>query len=225
MKEGWEIHWKDYFSILQIHPLAEPEVVKAAYDRLARKYHPDKNPSVTSEKMKDLNEAFEIISNTSKRAQYYTAYLEKTNPHSSTPSPPPKTERKAAQKAAGNTSSVKDQRHSPPDVQADYDKNGEHVMREVFTPAFNDNVAQKQLKFAKAIEYILLKTTKFRWLEKRLLQQELRSLKYKTYTSDELIKRIKGLEHLQAWSNIFTQVDGSGYYTTRKKATNDSRKN
>ena len=131
---------------------------------------------------------------------------------------------KAASKTAGNTTAAKDQRHSSPEAQVDYDKNGEHVMREVFTPTFNDTVAQKQQKFAKALEYILLTTTKFQWLEKRLLQQELRFLKYKAYTSDELIKRIKGLEHLTAWSNIFTQVDGSGYYTTRKKVTNAHEK-
>jgi curved DNA-binding protein CbpA len=79
MKENWEIHWKDYYSILQIHPLAEPEVVKAAYDKLARKYHPDKNPNVSSEKMKDLNEAYEIINDPVKRARYYLIYCQKVN--------------------------------------------------------------------------------------------------------------------------------------------------
>lgn len=89
MKESWEIYWKDYFSILQIHPLAEPEVVKAAYDRLAHKYHPDKNPSVTSERMKDLNEAFEIISNPEKRGRYHEAYRQRVTPKPNvTPSPP-----------------------------------------------------------------------------------------------------------------------------------------
>ena len=160
-----------------------------------------------------MNEAFEIISNPQKRTQYYTAYCKKVKAQTDISNPPNKT--KTDPNTTENTTSVKKQPHSSPDVQADYDKNGEHVMREVFTPAFNDTVAQKQQKFAKALEYILLTTTKFRWLEKRLLQQELRFLKYKIYTSDELIKRIQGLEHLPAWSNIFTQVDGSGYYTTK----------
>jgi len=62
MRENWEINWKDYYKILQVHPLAEPEVVKAAFDRLARKYHPDINKDQTAlARMKDLNEAFEII--------------------------------------------------------------------------------------------------------------------------------------------------------------------
>ncbi len=75
MKENWEIHWKDYYKILQIHPLAEPEVVKVAYNKLAQKYHPDTNKdSTASVRMKDLNEAFEIISNPQKRTLYDTQY-------------------------------------------------------------------------------------------------------------------------------------------------------
>jgi len=80
VKENWEIHWKDYYTILQIHPLAEPEVAKAAYIKLANKYAPDKNPNINPDKMKDLNEAFEIISNPEKRGRYYVAYLQKTDP-------------------------------------------------------------------------------------------------------------------------------------------------
>ncbi len=77
MKENWEVHWKDYYKILQIDPLAEPEVVKAAYDKLARKYHPDVNKDATSiGRMKDLNEAFEIINHPEKRKLYYAAYLQ-----------------------------------------------------------------------------------------------------------------------------------------------------
>jgi curved DNA-binding protein CbpA len=74
MKENWEIHWKDYFKILQIHPLAEPEVIKAAYQKLAMKYHSDIHQGQGDGKMKDLNEAFEIISNPDKRQRYYIAY-------------------------------------------------------------------------------------------------------------------------------------------------------
>lgn len=83
MKENWEIHWKDYYNILQIHPLAEPEVVKAARDRLLHKYHPDHNPGKeqwANEKTKEINEAFEIISNPEKRRRYYVAYLQKPKP-------------------------------------------------------------------------------------------------------------------------------------------------
>ena len=81
MKESWEIHWKNYYKILQIDPSAEPEVVKAAYDRLARKYHPDLSKDATSSgRMKDLNEAFEILNHPQKRERYYAAYCQQVNP-------------------------------------------------------------------------------------------------------------------------------------------------
>lgn len=99
MKENWEIHWKDYYKILQIDPSAEPEVVKAAYDRLARKYHPDLNKDAMSiRRMKDLNEAFEILNHPEKRNRYHIVYLQKqTGGHIDTVgissySPKPKTE-------------------------------------------------------------------------------------------------------------------------------------
>jgi curved DNA-binding protein CbpA len=110
MKENWEIHWKDYFNILQIHPLAEPEVVKAAYDRLARKYHPDKNPNVTSERMKDLNEAFEILGNPEKRERYYLAYYQKVNPKPIITPTPRKTMPKTNPVTTNTTKSVHDNR-------------------------------------------------------------------------------------------------------------------
>jgi len=75
MKENWELHWKDYYKILQVQPLAEPEVIKAAYDRLARKYHPDTNKgSTTLDRMKELNEAFEVLGNPQKRTVYDVTY-------------------------------------------------------------------------------------------------------------------------------------------------------
>jgi DnaJ-class molecular chaperone len=43
MEDNWETRWKGYYKIHQVHPSAEQEVIKAAYDRLARKYHPDLN--------------------------------------------------------------------------------------------------------------------------------------------------------------------------------------
>lgn len=82
MPENWEINWKDYYRILQVHPTAEQEVVKAAYDKLARKYHPDMNQSPSStQKMKDINEAYEILSNLEKRRVYHQVYLQyESNP-------------------------------------------------------------------------------------------------------------------------------------------------
>ena len=75
MKENWQVHWQDYYKILQIDQSAEIEVVKAAYGKLAFKYHPDRNstPNAT-EQIRLLNEAFDIISNPSKRKEYDAIY-------------------------------------------------------------------------------------------------------------------------------------------------------
>ena len=60
---------KDYYKILQVDPSAEPEVIDAAYKRLALKYHPDTNQSPDSRlRMQDLNRAYEILRNPKKRA-------------------------------------------------------------------------------------------------------------------------------------------------------------
>ena len=67
---------KDYYKILQVHPTAEQEVIKAAYDRLARKYHPDVNTEPSSlKKMKDLNEAYEVLSDSTSRRLYHQEWL------------------------------------------------------------------------------------------------------------------------------------------------------
>ena len=76
MPENWEINWKDYYKILQVHPGAEQEVIKAAFDKLAKKYHPDLNKNPAAEnRMKDINEAFEVLGNLEKRRLYHPTYV------------------------------------------------------------------------------------------------------------------------------------------------------
>jgi len=59
---------KDYYQILGVSRDASPEEVKKAYYRLAHKYHPDKGGD--EKKFKEINEAYQILSNKEKRAQY-----------------------------------------------------------------------------------------------------------------------------------------------------------
>lgn len=61
----------DYYKILQVDPLAEEEVIEAAYRRLARKYHPDvySGPDA-SERMRILNLAYGVIGNPARRLAY-----------------------------------------------------------------------------------------------------------------------------------------------------------
>ncbi len=63
--------FKDYYRILQVDPSAEPEVVTAAYKRLAHKYHPDTNKSPDAHRrMQEINAAYEILGNPENRAKY-----------------------------------------------------------------------------------------------------------------------------------------------------------
>ena len=64
---------KDYYAILGVHPTAEIAVIEAAYKALAKRYHPDvsqDNPEEAHRRMQEINEAHEILSNTTKRKEY-----------------------------------------------------------------------------------------------------------------------------------------------------------
>ena len=64
----------DFYGILQVHPRAEKEVIDAAYRKLAAKYHPDvSHVSDASERMKQINTAYEVLSDPVKRAAYDAA--------------------------------------------------------------------------------------------------------------------------------------------------------
>lgn len=67
----YERNWKNYYEVLQVSPNAEPTVIKAAYRRLAQSYHPDmtKDPAA-SQRMADINEAYEVLSDPVKRSEY-----------------------------------------------------------------------------------------------------------------------------------------------------------
>jgi molecular chaperone DnaJ len=60
---------KDYYKILGISQSASPEQIKKAYYKLAHKYHPDKKDG-NEAKFKEVNEAYQILSDKEKRAQY-----------------------------------------------------------------------------------------------------------------------------------------------------------
>ncbi|GAC1366567.1 MAG: hypothetical protein NVS2B12_11230 [Ktedonobacteraceae bacterium] len=62
---------KDWYEILQIHQSADPEIIDVAYRKLAQKYHPDVNKSADAEqRMKQLNEAYSVLKDPKKRAEY-----------------------------------------------------------------------------------------------------------------------------------------------------------
>ncbi len=63
---------KDYYNILGVSPDASQEEIKRAYRRLVLKFHPDRNPGnrEAEEKFKEINEAYEVLSDPEKRARY-----------------------------------------------------------------------------------------------------------------------------------------------------------
>jgi len=62
----------DYYKVLEIDKKASEKEIKAAYRKLARKYHPDLNPKnlQAEKKFKEINEANEVLSDVEKRKKY-----------------------------------------------------------------------------------------------------------------------------------------------------------
>ena len=63
---------RDYYELLDVPRKVSVKDLRAAYRKLARKYHPDLNPGDKSaeEKFKQIQEAYEVLSDTKKRQMY-----------------------------------------------------------------------------------------------------------------------------------------------------------
>lgn len=64
---------RDYYEVLGVNKNSTDDEIKKAYRNLARKYHPDLNrddPKTAEAKMKEINEAYDVLKDKEKRAQY-----------------------------------------------------------------------------------------------------------------------------------------------------------
>lgn len=63
---------KDYYEVLGVAKTASDDEIKSAYRKLAKKYHPDLNPGdkAAEASFKEINEAYEVLSDKDKRAKY-----------------------------------------------------------------------------------------------------------------------------------------------------------
>lgn len=65
------MEYKDYYKILGVDKSADEKEIKRAYRKLAREYHPDRNPKPEAEeRFKEINEAYEVLGDAEKRTKY-----------------------------------------------------------------------------------------------------------------------------------------------------------
>jgi curved DNA-binding protein len=126
---------RNYYELLGVKRDASADEIKQSFRQLARKYHPDLNPGdkAAEDKFKDISEAYEILSDRSKRSQYdkFAGFWRKNRTKATTNNPPRDRsdeddfsddfntfiDRLLGRKKAANTSNYSQERSSRSDAQ------------------------------------------------------------------------------------------------------------
>ncbi len=106
----------NYYDILGISRQASQHDIKSAFKRLALKYHPDKNPGnvAAEEYFKQVNEAYQVLSNAEKKKQYdFILNYSYQNPHSTQQKTQYSTPKKSSDKSVYDRYGKYDWRKSP----------------------------------------------------------------------------------------------------------------
>jgi curved DNA-binding protein len=75
------MEFKDYYAVMELEPNASLKGIKTAYRKLARKYHPDVSAEPDAEsKFKEVAEAYEVLKDTERRAEYDELRLHRNDP-------------------------------------------------------------------------------------------------------------------------------------------------
>lgn len=75
------MEFKDYYALLEVEPTADLKAIKTAYRRLARKYHPDVSDEKDAEShFKAVAEAYEVLKDSERRAEYDQIRLHRNDP-------------------------------------------------------------------------------------------------------------------------------------------------
>ncbi len=81
---------RSYYDVMMISPLADRELITAVYRHLAKRYHPDRTSSPTAAaRMAELNEAYSVLSDRTRRARYDETLGHGDIPVGSADPPPP----------------------------------------------------------------------------------------------------------------------------------------
>jgi len=66
------VQFKDYYQVLGVARTASEDEIRKAFRKLAREYHPDvaKDKKTAEDKFKEINEAYEVLSDPEKRKKY-----------------------------------------------------------------------------------------------------------------------------------------------------------